>query len=575
MRFRSVSALFCLILLFAAFSAAQQAPVAPEPASDVEHLAEEPIFRVTTVAKTAHAINYQHRGGATKIDFVGTSLQPGSTGEAKVESKKGYIEIEVEFKGLELATKYGAEYLTYVMWAITPEGRTVNLGEILLDRQGRGKINVTTDLQVFALIVTAEPYFAVTMPSDVVVMENEIRSDTRGRAHIVDAKYELLQRGRYEKLSNPLALGLDLKNNPLEIYQARNAIEIAKSLGAATYAADSLQKAEVSLQQAEAAQLRRGQEKEVTRMARQTVQFAEDARALAVIREEEERLARERQEAAEREAAAREKAAEEARLREEAEIREKLETELRAKAEQAKDAAERMRLEAELAAARAQADMQQALREKEQAQRLISEARKEAYEAQVERERLAQAKAEAEAAAAEARREREQLAMAKADAEALAEQAIRERDELRQRMQDAFSKVVETKETARGLILNLPDILFDFGKSTLRGEAREVLSRVSGILLVTPGYKLTIEGHTDSVGSDEFNQKLSEARAKAVQDYMASAKLDPAIMSTQGFGKTQPVASNDTDAGRQKNRRVEIVVQDATQEGAAEAAATL
>ena len=259
-----------------------------------------PIYRVTVIERTMKAINYQHRSGATKIDFSGTALLPNAHGQAKVESKKGYIEIEVEFDQLQPATKYGAEYLTYVLWAITPEGRTSNLGEILLNGTS-GKLDVTTELQVFGLAVTAEPYFAVTMPSNVVVMENVVRKDTKGKIEEMDAKFELLQRGQYERLANPLALRMDSKM-PLELYEARNAVQIARASGADLFVPDTFSKAEQSLKQAEAYQARKAGRKPVTMTAREAVQTAEDSRAIAVKRQEEERLASERQAGADREA---------------------------------------------------------------------------------------------------------------------------------------------------------------------------------------------------------------------------------------------------------------------------------
>src|SRR5678816_914567 len=196
-----------------------------------------PIYRVTVTSRTAKAVNYQHRNGATKIDFRGTELLSKARGEAKVESKQGYIEIEVEFDGLQAATKQGSEYLTYVLWAITPEGRTANLGEILLNGT-KSKLDVTTELQVFALVVTAEPYYAVTRPSDLIVMENVVRADTQGKIEQIDAKYELLQRGEYQRMANPLALKLDPKQ-PLELYEARNAVQIARSMGCLLYTSPS------------------------------------------------------------------------------------------------------------------------------------------------------------------------------------------------------------------------------------------------------------------------------------------------------------------------------------------------
>ena len=258
-----------------------------------------PIYRVNVTERTTKAINYQHRSGATKIDFRGTEVLSKARGEAKVESKQGYFEIEVEFDELQPANRLGAEYLTYVLWAITPEGRTSNLGEVLLNGT-KSKLNVTTDLQVFGLVVTAEPYYSVTRPSDLIVMENAVRPDTKGKIEEIDAKYELLQRGQYKRLANPLALKLDQKV-PLELYEARNAIQIARAIGADRFATETLQKAEKSLAQSEAYQERNAGTKPVTMAAREAVQIAEDARAIAVKRQEEEALTAERRESADRE----------------------------------------------------------------------------------------------------------------------------------------------------------------------------------------------------------------------------------------------------------------------------------
>jgi hypothetical protein len=250
-----------------------------------------PIYRVTVTERTAKAISYQHRSGATKIDFRGTALMPNAHGEAKVESKKGYIEIEVEFRNMTEATQFGGEYLTYVLWAVTPEGRTSNLGEILRGGgvSSSGKLDVTTELQAFALIVTAEPYFAVSRPSDVVVMENVVRADTKGKIELIDAKYELLQRGQYEHLANVLDLKVN-SNMPLELYEARNAVNIARKSGADRFATDTFEKAESNLKQSEAYRARNAGSKPVTMTARQAVQIAEDSRAIAVKRQDDDLL---------------------------------------------------------------------------------------------------------------------------------------------------------------------------------------------------------------------------------------------------------------------------------------------
>jgi outer membrane protein OmpA-like peptidoglycan-associated protein len=490
-----------------------QQPVLSQSGSSI------PVYRVLVTERTMKAVNYQHRSGATKIDFRGTDLLPNAHGEAKVESKQGYIEIEVEFDELQPASRYGAEYLTYVLWAITPEGRTSNLGEILLNGTS-GKLNVTTELQAFGLAVTAEPYFAVTMPSNLVVMENEVRKDTKGKIEEMDAKYELLQRGQYERLANPLALRIDSKM-PLELYQARNAVQIARASGADRFASDTFSKAENSLSKAEAYQARNAGRKSVTMIARETVQTAEDSRAIAVQRQEEERLASERQAGADREALAKAEAETEARLR------------ARAEAESAAAQSETARItrEAEAARVAAQTEADRLKRENDAAQ--------------------ATAQAEAELAARTAAQEADRLRM-KAEAE---------KAELRAQLLSQLNLVLETRDTARGLIVNMSDVLFDTAKYTLRPEARESLSKVAGILLGHPGLTVEVEGHTDSVGSEAYNQHLSEQRAASVRDYLIQQGVSGMNSSSaRGFGELQPVATNDTAAGRQRNRRVELIV---------------
>jgi hypothetical protein len=172
--------------------------------SDQETIASQdaPIYRVVVVGRSAKAINFRPRRGETKIDFVGTTLSPRAHGDATVKGKDGYIEIDANFETLDSPRKFGEEFLTYVVWAITPEGRASNLGELQVSGDD-GELRVTTELQAFGLIVTAEPYFAVTRPSDVVVLESAPRREgifkdgTVGRVEIVEAKYELLQRGTY------------------------------------------------------------------------------------------------------------------------------------------------------------------------------------------------------------------------------------------------------------------------------------------------------------------------------------------------------------------------------------------
>jgi len=509
-----------------------------------------PIYRVTVTERTTKAISYRNRSGATKIDFAGTALVPAAHGEAKVESKKGYIEIEVEFRNLPEAAQFDAEYLTYVLWAITPEGRASNLGEIL--RNGTsGKLDVTTELQAFGLVVTAEPYFAVSRPSDVVVMENVVRPDTVGKIELIDAKYELLERGQYEHLANVLDLKVNRKM-PLELYEARNAIQIARSSGADRYAADTFKKAEADLKQAETYHARNAGAKPVTMTARHAVQTAEDARAIAVKRQDDELLAAERQAAADREATA-----QSGRAAAESETsrvtREAAEARLRAANEAARLKRDN---DAQSADARAEADR---LRRDNDVQRTAALAEADRLKQQIDAQRASaqseadRLKQESDAKLAAAQSDLDRAARDRAQAEA-------DKAELRAKLLLQFNAILQTRDTARGLIVNLSDVLFDTAKFSLRPEAREKLAKVAGIVSGHPGLRLDVEGHTDNVGGDAYNQNLSEQRGSSVRDYLTQQGMQQGSVSTRGFGKTQPIATNDTAAGRQQNRRVELVI---------------
>jgi outer membrane protein OmpA-like peptidoglycan-associated protein len=536
-------------------------------AAQVPQHSKQPIYTITinVVDRTTKAINYQHRNGSTTIDFRGTPLMPAARGEAKVESKQGYMEVEVEFDNLQSATRFGPEFLTYVMWSITPEGRATNMGEVILNGT-KSKLDVTTELQAFGLVVTAEPYFGVTQPSDVVVMENFVRKDTVGKVEEIDAKYELLQRGQYTVNVLPADLKpipLD-KNTPLDLYEARNAVRIAQWAGAEKSAAESFQKASKLLEQAEAYKLRKAGNKSISMTAREAVQTAEDARLITLKSQAEARLEQERAASAGREANANAKAAD---ARADANDAERA-----AAAAQAQT--ERTRLDAQAAAERATADAK-ALAERT---KIDADLAATAAQAQTERARLdAQAAAERATADARALAERTKIdadlaaqrsARDKADAEAASQQALkaaaekseREKQELRSKLVTQLNLFLDTRDSARGLIVNMSDVLFDTGQYSLRAGAREKLARISGIILAYPSLKLEVEGHTDSVGSDELNMKLSEHRASSVRDFLIQSGIVTSSIADRGFGESQPVATNDTSAGRQQNRRVELIV---------------
>jgi outer membrane protein OmpA-like peptidoglycan-associated protein len=489
-----------------------------------------PVFRVTVVSRTTKAVNYHHRTGTTQIDFRGTELMPAAKGEARVNSQMGSTKVETTLEHMTPAAQYGAEYMTYVLWGITPEGRAINLGEVVLQGD-HAKLLSTTDLQTFGLIVTAEPYYAVTQPSDVIVAENFIRNDTSGTIEQVDAKFELLQRGNYvfnRSEYKPVKIN---PKGPLQLAEAENAVEIARLAGADKYASDTFQKATLDLQNAEAF-MRSNNHKESETNAREAAQMAEDARIITFRKMRDEALANERAAAAARQAEAQaqaQKSAEQA----------KLEAQQRAQADADRAAADQARMQAEQAAT------------------LSAQQAAQAAQARADAD-AARAAALAQQQAAQADAERARLLAQQADQQR--QQAETEKTQLRERLRQQLNAVLETRETQRGLIVNINDVLFDFNKYTLKPGAREKLAKVSGILLAYPGLKVQLEGYTDSVGSDDYNQKLSQQRADSVQQYLVSQGVPQDTMTATGLGKSNPVASNDTAAGRQQNRRVDMVV---------------
>lgn len=543
-----------------------------------------PVFRVDVVSRTIKVINYHHRQGATELALKGTASAPRATGSVRVDSRQGATKIEARVEKLIPPQAQGSEYLTYVLWAITPEGRPENLGEVVIGGGGDATLQAATELQSFGLIVTAEPYFAVTQPSDAIVMEAVVNPKTTGTIAPLEAKYELWPKGMYTSRLPDAHRSWSLKTGkeaPPALTQAKHALAIAKSMGADRYAVDTVKKAEADLFNAEAYFNNKGELKRIQTLARNATQLAEDARLISVKRSEEERLEAERKAAADRLAAAQSAAEQETRRRELADSERKLaeERERNARLQAEQEVRERQRLEVEKSAlaesrAASEAARQVAVAEQEQlkAQKaaIAAEAEKaRQLAAQAEQSRLAAEEASKKALAEQARLESqqqqlrleaEQARTAAATAERARQDAEAERTRMREQLREQLNAVLATKASARGLIVNMSDVLFETAKYDLRPGAREKLARVAGILATHPELRLEVEGHTDSTGSDAFNQTLSEQRAAAVKSYLASQGVKPESISSAGFGKSRPVADNATSAGRQQNRRVEIVV---------------
>ena len=588
-----------------------------------------PIFRTTVVSKSIKSINYHHRQGSTIVGLEGSADMPKAVGEVKVESKTGATKIQVDVDKMPAAQTLGDDLLTYVVWAITPEGRAENLGELMLDGD-HARLQSATELQSFGLIVTAEPYYAVTQPSDMVVMTNVLKPGTTGTISTVDAKYELLSKGSFVNRL-PAADRAKLRANrnaPLDLLEARHAVAIARSVGAAQYAADTLQKADTDLYNAEAFFSSKGDKKKVQTLARNVTQLAEDARIITVRKMEQESLQAERTAAADRVTSAQTTADQETRKRELAEADRKLALESERNAQyvadqerrerrrvelqntdldearkaaqaalkdseagrlQAEDMArkaelgqktslaEQERLKAETEAARLVATQEQAKLRAEtmNAQQMAEQARKQAEAAglaanqeqaklraetmnaqqmaEQARQQADAARIKADAELASSRQQQQALAGKVAEAEAAA--AAARADLLRQ-----LNVVLQTRETARGLIVNMSDVLFDTAQFTLRAGAREKLSRIAGIVMAHPGLKLEVEGHTDSVGDDASNQILSERRAESVRKFLVQNNVPADSITSKGLGESTPVADNMNADGRRTNRRVELVV---------------
>jgi len=489
----------------------------------------QPIYRVTVVSRTLEAVNYEHRGGPTKIDFQGTVLLPHAKGGAVVESKRGRVAINAKFEHLEPPTKFGTEYLTYVLWAITPEGRAKNLGEVLADSSNKASIEVTTDLQALGLIVTAEPYYSVTVPSDVVVLENVIRPDTIGTRELVTARYDLLPRGGYVmnlQQGQLRSIGAQAEKLPydqyeavLELYQAENAVAIARSLGADRLAPESFNKAIALLENARALQATKDSHMVVS-TAREAAQMAEDARVITLKHRDEERQRQALQ------------SQEEGRIRAQAEAAADL--------AQAQAATEQAAAQ-QAAAEQARADAEAAERQEQADQETIARATEEV--------RNAQARPPIEAAPVP--RAQNDLAPGQRQARA--------------QLLDRLNGFFETQDTPRGLVVVIPDSLFEPGTgNVLRPNAVERLMQMAVFLKTHPDLSMRVEGFMDDREATVDVARLSQKRAEAVREMLVRYGVAPGVVASAGFGKMRPVASNATASGREQNRRVEIVIRGAS-----------
>jgi outer membrane protein OmpA-like peptidoglycan-associated protein len=560
------SFLCCALLLLAASSAAfAQTDQSNQPDQNNNPAASNS-WGIQMIARTSKAVDYRS-GATTAVDLKGTDLMPDLTGKAKVSSKRQLTDIHVDVDHLKPAKSIDLAYMTYVLWAISPEGHPKNIGE-LVEHGGKASLHTTTDLQAFALVISAEPDFAVAVPSEMIVAENTLRATTQGRPETIDVHYEVIPRSIYVSQVRPIQniYGED-KHTPLELLEARNAVRIAKDANAEQYAPDVLTRAETLLNQAEDYYQRKQGTKPIATVAREATQTAEEARLNSLHAAEQAKLDQERKENQERTT----------RARAEAEQAQQQAQEAKQQAEQAQQRAEQARQQAEAEAQQRAAAEQQANNEAAQRQQLEQQqqaAQQAAQQAQQQAQQAQQAAQEAQQRAQQEAQQRAALAQEQQQTAQQAEQARQQAQEAqqrtqqveaeeaqtRQRLMSQLNQVLQTRDTARGLIVSMPDVLFDTGSANLKPTARERLAKVAGILIAYPDIHVEVDGYTDSTGSPVFNEQLSQQRAASVQSYLVQQGVPSGSIAIHGFGEANPIASNDTAAGRQQNRRVELVV---------------
>jgi outer membrane protein OmpA-like peptidoglycan-associated protein len=468
------------------------------------------LLTATTPIAAAEVLSLTYpEGQGTKTDIVGLAPRPGLLGEADVKRKDGRTRVQLRLtQPLPHPQALGAPYTAYVLWAVTPEGRTEKLAELPHDRAF--DVEATTSFPSFGLFVTAEPHPGVLEPGPRTIAENALRRDARAGLQTVTARL-----ATDRKTSLPDVRGTDF-TTPLLLLGARYAVAMARENTSARHAEAELRDAEIRLAALEQLQLGKQKlSKESESLARDVMRLAEQARTVALDRGARAALADERN-------AARQALA------------------------NAQGDAQQARLQAEREEERARAERERAALAQEEAAAVREAQRRAEEETALAQERERQAQSEAERAREAALRAQQETA------------------DLQERLFQSLSAVLDTRREARGLIVSLSDVLFDFNRASLKPGAREKLSKLAGILLAYPGsFHIEIEGHTDSVGTHVYNERLSQGRAESVRDYIQQAGIPgERVTRLTGFGETQPVASNDTAAGRQMNRRVEIVITD-------------
>jgi outer membrane protein OmpA-like peptidoglycan-associated protein len=512
-------------------------------------------FPVLAADAQLAAVQYPE-GSSVDVKFAASNRVAPAQAEASIKFKSGQARIEIEYKNLPPAILFGGDVTSYVVWTVARDGHAENIGELAV-RDPKGDGEFRSSLKEFGLLVTAEPYPLVWKPSDLVCFTSLAPPVKKARSTMatVPGLVSAAVPGN-QQIGGMRYTGAE----PLEVVQAQAVLDQARHMGAEKYAPDAIRDAGITLAQATNS-FNAGKKKQGIDFAGRSLTLSSTA-----LRDTERRLAEEAAAAAEAKRVAEMQALEQSKQQAQQQAA-AAEQQAMAAREQALAAREQA-LQAQQQLATLQQQAQQAQQEAAAAEQRAAAAGLSAEAADAARRDAEEARKRAESLTAEVAAQAAVLESQKAKLQAENDRLMKERNDLAAKLTNALSTVAQITTTARGVVVNLPDILFDINKATLKSDAQVALAKLAGIVSLFPNINLRIEGYTDSTGSDELNDRLSRDRAASVRSFLVSQGIGGDRMTTEGYGKRYPIADNSTVQGRAKNRRVEIILAEGVIQGA-------
>ena len=492
--------------------------------------------------KTLEVVRFPERHNV-ELRMIHSRRVPSATMKAKFRFQEGQMRIDVSYTKMKPAVLFGGEITSFVLWAVSRDGKAENLGELWV-RPGKpdDTLRFSTGQRTFALMVTAEPYYQIDKPSDSLIFWNAGSQDPQAASSPIS----------FTDLGEPSQMGIERLDfvkydgkTPLDILQAEKTYETAERMKAGDYASALMGDAMTTLQQARQMARSSSSRRGARDYARRSVASSNEAIRITLRKLEAEQLDAEIQQ----------RRAEIDQLENRAREAEDRAREVQEEADRQVASLESQKSAAEEQVSSARIQLSQIQSEKARIEAERDSLNQATVELKSQREALTCSVSDLESESDRLRAEKERLAREKAQVEA-------DKQKTEGRLQAALSQVADTRDSARGLILNLPDILFDVNKATLKTELKTAIAKLAGILLIMSELQVRIEGHTDSTGSEEYNLKLSTERSQSVLGFLAEEGIEESRMKAVGYGLTRPIAENDTRQGRQKNRRVEIIISD-------------